>query len=137
MSDQEISAIRASCRNHNGSYRRKLRKLYSETPAAAQIINNQVNNGFLTEQEFQILNVENIKRKNNEPYLYNVNWAQTTERPESFIGCESSLKKFIPDFKNNTENEIREILIKQYQHNKSLEDDQEYEEIVIPKIKKN
>ena len=113
MSDQEISAIRASCRKHNATYRRKLRKLYSETPAAAQIINNQVNNGFLTEQEFQILNVENIKRKNNEPYLYNVNWAQTTERPESFIGCESSLKKFIPDFKNNTENEIREILIKQ------------------------
>lgn len=54
MSDQEISAIRASCRKHNGTYRRKLRKLYSESPAAAQIINNQVNNGFLTEQEFQI-----------------------------------------------------------------------------------
>ena len=137
MSDQEISAIRASCRNHNGSYRRKLRKLYSESPAAAQIIDNQVKNGFLTEQEFQILNVENKKRNNNEPYLYNVNWAQTTERPESFIGCESSLKKFVPEFRNKTESEIRQELVNQVNFNESLEDDKEYEEIVIPKIRKN
>ena len=137
MSDQEISAIRASCRKHNGSYRRKLRKLYSESPAAAQIIDNQVKNGFLTEQEFQILNVENKKRNNNEPYLYNVNWAQTTERPESFIGCESSLKKFVPEFRNKTESEIRQELVNQVNFNESLEDDKEYEEIVIPKIRKN
>ena len=137
MSDQEISAIRASCRNHNGSYRRKLRKLYSESPAAAQIIDNQVKNGFLTEQEFQILNVENKKRNNNEPYLYNVNWAQTTERPESFIGCESSLKKFVPEFRNKTESEIRQELVNQVNFNESLKDDKEYEEIVIPKIRKN
>ena len=137
MSDQEISAIRVSCRNHNGSYRRKLRKLYSESPAAAQIIDNQVKNGFLTEQEFQILNVENKKRNNNEPYLYNVNWAQTTERPESFIGCESSLKKFVPEFRNKTESEIRQELVNQVNFNESLEDDKEYEEIVIPKIRKN
>ena len=134
---EEISVIRASCRKHNGSYRRKLRKLYSETPAAAQIIEAQVSNGKLTEQEFGLSSVEKVVRTNNGPYLYNVSWDNTLNGPDAFIGNEKVLKKFISDFKNNTENEIREILIKQYQHNKSLEDDQEYEEIVFPKIKKN
>ena len=134
---EEISVISASCRNHNGSYRRKLRKLYSETPAAAQIIEAQVSNGKLTEQEFGLSSVEKVVRTNNGPYLYNVSWDNTLNGPDAFIGNEKVLKKLISDFKNNTENEIREILIKQYQHNKSLEDDQEYEEIVIPKIKKN
>ena len=62
MSSDEISAIRASCRKHNGSYRRKLRKLYSETPAAAQIVEAQVDSGNLTEQEFDFVSVEEVKR---------------------------------------------------------------------------
>lgn len=96
-----------------------------------------MSNGKLTEQEFGLSSVEKVVRTNNGPYLYNVSWDNTLNGPDAFIGNEKVLKKFISDFKNNTENEIREILIKQYQHNKSLEDDQEYEEIVIPKIKKN
>ena len=134
MSSDEISAIRASCRKHNGSYRRKLRKLYSETPAAAQIVEAQVDSGNLTEQEFDFVSVEEVERSLNDPYLYKVAWADTENGPDAFIGNEKHLKKYIPQFRNKSEDEIRQELIKQFNYNKSLE---EYEDIVIPKIHKN
>ena len=134
MSDQEISAIRASCRKHNGSYRRKLRKLYSETPAAAQIVEAQVDSGNLTEHEFDFVSVEQVKRSVEDPYLYKVSWADTENGPDAFIGNEKYLKKYIPQFRDKNEDEIRQELIKQFNYNKSLE---EYEDIVIPKIHKN
>ena len=134
MSSDEISAIRASCRKHNGSYRRKLRKLYSETPAAAQIVEAQVDSGNLTEQEFDFVSVEEVERSLNDPYLYKVAWADTENDPDAFIGNEKHLKKYIPQFRDKNEDEIRQELIKQFNYNKSLE---EYEDIVIPKIHKN
>ena len=134
MSSDEISAIRASCRKHNGSYRRKLRKLYSETPAAAKIVEAQVDSGNLTEQEFDFVSVEEVERSLNDPYLYKVAWADTENGPDAFIGNEKHLKKYIPQFRDKNEDEIRQELIKQFNYNKSLE---EYEDIVIPKIHKN
>ena len=134
MSSDEISAIRASCRKHNGSYRRKLRKLYSETPAAAQIVEAQVDSGNLTEQEFDFVSVEEVERSLNDPYLYKVAWADTENGPDAFIRNEKHLKKYIPQFRDKNEDEIRQELIKQFNYNKSLE---EYEDIVIPKIHKN
>ena len=134
MSSDEISAIRSSCRKHNGSYRRKLRKLYSECPAAAQIVESQVDNGNLTEHEFDFVSVEEVKRSLNDPYLYKVAWADTENGPDAFIGNEKHFKKYIPEYRNMSDEEIRHILVKQYNHNKSLE---ENEDIVIPKIHKN
>ena len=80
-----VGEYRASCRKHNGSYRRKLRKLYSETPAAAQIVEAQVDSGNLTEQEFDFVSVEEVKRSLNDPYLYKVAWADTENGPDAFI----------------------------------------------------
>ena len=134
MSSDEISAIRASCRKHNGSYRRKLRKLYSENPAAGQIVEAQVADGNLTEQEFEFISIEKIRRTDEDPYLYKVAWADTENGPDAFIGNEKHLKKYIPQFRDKNEDEIRQELIKQFNYNKSLE---EYEDIVIPKIHKN
>ena len=48
-------------------------------------------------------------------------------------GCE----RIIPEEAKKTLEEIRNELVKQYKFNESLEDEQEYEEIVIPKIRKN
>ena len=135
---EEITTIRASTRKHNGSYRRKLRQLYAQNIVAAQILENQVQNGSLTEHEFEVTNVESVKRDdNNSPYLYNISWEKTTNGPDAFIGCENTLKKFIPKFFKKTLEEIRNELVKQYMFNESLEDEQEYEKIVIPKIRKN
>ena len=44
---------------------------------------------------------------------------------------------FIFEFFKKTLEEIRNELVKQYMFNESLEDEQEYEKIVIPKIRKN
>ena len=134
MSSDEISAIRSSCRKHNGSYRRKLRKLYSENPAAGQIVEAQVADGNLTEQEFEFISIEKIRRTDEDPYLYKVAWADTENGPDAFIGNEKHFKKYIPEYRNMSDEEIRDILVKQYNHNKSLE---ENEDIVIPKIHKN
>ena len=134
MSSDEISAIRSSCRKHNGSYRRKLRKLYSENPAAGQIVEAQVADGNLTEQEFEFISIEKIRRTDEDPYLYKVAWADTENGPDAFIGNEKHFKKYIPEYRNMSDEEIRHILVKQYNHNKSLE---ENEDIVIPKIHKN
>ena len=134
MSSDEISAIRSSCRKHNGSYRRKLRKLYSENPAAGQIVEAQVADGNLTEQEFEFISIEKIRRIDEDPYLYKVAWADTENGPDAFIGNEKHFKKYIPEYRNMSDEEIRDILVKQYNHNKSLE---ENEDIVIPKIHKN
>ena len=77
MSSDEISAIRSSCRKHNGSYRRKLRKLYSENPAAGQIVEAQGADGNLTEQEFEFISIEKIMRTDEDPYLYKVAYTHT------------------------------------------------------------
>ena len=132
-----VGEYRASCRKHNGSYRRKLRKLrklYSENPAAGQIVEAQVADGNLTEQEFEFISIEKIRRTDEDPYLYKVAWADTENGPDAFIGNEKYLKKYIPQFRDKNEDEIRQELIKQFNYNKSLE---EYEDIVIPKIHKN
>ena len=135
--EEKVAALRASTRKRNGSFRRKIRQLYQENAEAAQILEKQVNDGNLTEHEFELNSVEKVRRNNNAPYLYKVNWDDTINGPDAFIGNESVLKKFIPEFFNKTENEIREELIKQYKFNQSLADEREYEDIITPKIRKN
>ena len=125
--EEKVAALRASTRKRNGSFRRKIRQLYQENAEAAQILEKQVNDGNLTEHEFELNSVEKVRRNNNAPYLYKVNWDDTINGPDAFI----------PEFFNKTENEIREELIKQYKFNQSLADEREYEDIIIPKIRKN
>ena len=80
---------------------------------------------------------EHQRDNNNAPYLYSISWEKTTNGPDALIGCENTLKTYIPEFFKKTLEEIRNELVKQYKFNESLEDEQEYEEIVIPKIRKN
>ncbi len=139
--EEKIAHVRASTPSHNATYRRKLRKLYQQSPKVMVIIEKEIENGNQTIHEFEVTNVGTIKRlDNNTPYLYNVEWANSINTPDTFIGCEGTLRKFVPEYKNKTDLEIRDELINQYNFNKSLEEaisDKEYEDIIIPKIRKN
>ena len=43
--EAEVAKIRATTRKHNGSFRRKIRRLYQENPEAAKIVEKEVSLG--------------------------------------------------------------------------------------------
>ncbi len=166
--EAEVAKIRATTRKHNGSFRRKIRRLYQENPEAAKIVEKEVSLGNQTEDEFPIKSIIKIpKHEETDPFTYLVWWGKTINRPEAFIGCEQALKDNLEEFKNKSIDEIRQKLINEYNFNSRMRkneefndwidknqkrifeankrirqkytkvSDKEYEDIVIPKIRKN
>ena len=65
----------------------------------------------LTKESYAFEKVE--KKVINGKTQFEISWAKTIEDPCSLFGCESYLKKNIPEYKNKNVGEIAKILIKE------------------------
>ena len=141
--EAEVAKIRATTRKHNGSFRRKIRRLYQENPEAAKIVEKEVSLGNQTEDEFPIKSIIKIpKHEETDPFAYLVWWGkiiiEIRQKLINEYNFNSRMRKNeeFNDWIDKNQKRIFEAN-KRIRQKYTKVSDKEYEDIVIPKIRKN
>ena len=91
----------------------------------------------MTQEKFDVFNVIKYTTKNGR-VLYPTSYTTIDNDPAAFIGSKSTIKTFGIFPKEMSNKDIREQLCKEQENNdKIIEEEEDYEDLVIPKIRKN
>ena len=125
--------------NHRKIKSKLLKELEGLDQKAKEILTSKIINEDLTLEKFDVADA--TKYKNNKGIITYPTWYSPIEnQPAAFIGSENLLKEFKIFPNEMKDEEIRNSLCNEQESNdriiKAQEEEEEYEEIVIPKTQK-
>ena len=126
--------------NHRKIKSKLLRELTVLDKRSQELLTYKLINGNLTVEKFEVTEATKYKDKKGLT-LYPTMYAPIENQPAAFIGSESLLKEFDIFPMDMKDEEIRSVLCDEQETNdrliKAQEEEEDYEDLVIPKIRKN